>query len=676
MAAPALARYIQGQATVSADNLNTFVQSCDTVVQLRGLVGLPGMQVFVRGRLAANDGGGGNYYWNAASTGPDNGSTIIVPTGAGTGAWIQISFLVTIPGVFNVKSYGAKVDGLTDDTAAFRTALAAVGAAGGGILIIPGLMAVASASVGASPFVLPSNITLLGYSRDMCGIKITGSSEVTCLFTSTNTVSTGFEGLNIQGNNVNSVNNTTGCWYITNTGSVAMSNFFMRNCRVQNFAKSYWVFAQIVTGTAGISDVVVDNNDWLSFSGNNPGPSSSGVSSSMFAAQGNGSANVTDVQVTANTADGSHVKTFATCWDGTVHSVIKNNYLTNFGSDSSAGHAASCLLVYDNSGLAPATRSPKDVYIEDNTLIGVFTCGVQATAAYNVQVRGGYISGQSDTTTALPYGGVAFNETSGSVEGVFFENNYIGINITAPSDVTATPVGDILIRGNRINSNVSNAVGVWLHGEPNSASPFRTLSVDGNSIVLSGSGTVGLRASGGASTALPTVLICNNVIEATGQVISLDDGVGGAISANLVRIQGNYLGGAFASAAIANGGSPSSPIELFNNTLDGASHTGNAAGLAIGGATAIVIDGMVVKNFTTGSGACMSLSGCRGSMRGVQIVNVASGNVPASTDFGLFLPTWSAEQGTFIQNLKPTGSGHLLGYTNTTAVSGTTWTEL
>lgn len=92
MTAPSLQVYIQGQGSVNSDNLNTFEQTCNNVVDLRAFVGALGVQVYMRGYVSAGDGGQGEFYWNASGTGPDdNGITNIVPTNAAVGCWTRLS---------------------------------------------------------------------------------------------------------------------------------------------------------------------------------------------------------------------------------------------------------------------------------------------------------------------------------------------------------------------------------------------------------------------------------------------------------------------------------------------------------------------------------------------------------------------------------------------------------
>jgi len=92
MSAPSLSTYQNGSGQVSSDNLNTFCQTCDTIAQLRAFTGIVGIQVYVRGFSAVNDGGQGNFYWNIAGSQVDNGTTVIVPSSAATGAWNRLNF--------------------------------------------------------------------------------------------------------------------------------------------------------------------------------------------------------------------------------------------------------------------------------------------------------------------------------------------------------------------------------------------------------------------------------------------------------------------------------------------------------------------------------------------------------------------------------------------------------
>lgn len=72
----------------------------------------------ILGYYTAGDGGGGTFYWDATSTDTDNDGTIIQATGVTTGRWLRV-----YDGAVNVKWFGAKIDGTTDDSSSIQTTL-------------------------------------------------------------------------------------------------------------------------------------------------------------------------------------------------------------------------------------------------------------------------------------------------------------------------------------------------------------------------------------------------------------------------------------------------------------------------------------------------------------------------------------------------------------------------
>lgn len=66
------------------------VNSIPTIAALRTFTGQSqNMAIMVEGSAAAGDGGAGSYFWNSTDVTPDNGTTVIQPTGIATGRWNQ-----------------------------------------------------------------------------------------------------------------------------------------------------------------------------------------------------------------------------------------------------------------------------------------------------------------------------------------------------------------------------------------------------------------------------------------------------------------------------------------------------------------------------------------------------------------------------------------------------------
>ena len=92
MTAPQLTQFAPGTpvTSVSADQLNTMMQTCDNFTQLRAFVGVPGLTVFARGGATIADGQQGIFGWATGAAVDDNVNTI-VPTLAFKGSWKRLT---------------------------------------------------------------------------------------------------------------------------------------------------------------------------------------------------------------------------------------------------------------------------------------------------------------------------------------------------------------------------------------------------------------------------------------------------------------------------------------------------------------------------------------------------------------------------------------------------------
>ena len=88
------------------------------IAQLRARKGTVNALAETLGYYTPSDGGGNTYQWNNSSVLSDNGGSVIAVTGVATGRWISTSSTV------NLKQFGAKGDGTTNDTAAVAAAIA------------------------------------------------------------------------------------------------------------------------------------------------------------------------------------------------------------------------------------------------------------------------------------------------------------------------------------------------------------------------------------------------------------------------------------------------------------------------------------------------------------------------------------------------------------------------
>lgn len=123
------------------------------------------------GYYAPGDGGGGEFFWDASSTEPDNRGTIIIPdSNPTTGRWKRV-----LGGPLSVKWFGAKGNDI-DDTDAIEAAMAATPSAGESIIFPGGMYRI------TSDITLPATISTIfdrGASvNPASGVTVTANSEM------------------------------------------------------------------------------------------------------------------------------------------------------------------------------------------------------------------------------------------------------------------------------------------------------------------------------------------------------------------------------------------------------------------------------------------------------------------------------------------------------------------
>lgn len=595
------------------------------------------------------------------------------------------------PQTINIRIFGAVCDGSTDDYNALTNALAYVTAIGGGTLYIPGIMAIASAHlVSNGCFHINSNTKLMG-TPGVSGITVTGNSVMpAALFLSnganSNFQNIHFEGLTFTGNNTAVGVNTEGFWELNPTGSVPSSGFKIRNCVFVNWKQSYWIGFRNDTGTADVYDIEVSGCRFISQTGNNIGQSNIGISNWCLLFQGNTNAFVRDFVVRDNFCEATWIKGLSVCFSNTHSGSFINNQVVNGGTNINNETGAYAFICYDNSYLLDPSHqggihAPHDIDFVANHVVNQRSCGLYCASCYHINWIGGSVTGQYDPNVGgtLPLAGLSFNSTSGTISNTNISSCLQGIWVTG-LDLSNTGLvyGDVGVNNVKIDSFTANSCGIKISGQTDTSfTPKPSIIISNCSVEVAGATSTGFSLLGPSSAPLPYVTISScNVYATYTCLIHQADSSANPGYAYLLSVTDCSFRGPCTNALVTVPTTTHTPLNISNCTFDGSlisSVNTNASGLVLDGETQLNLSNLWFENFSAGTtNHYISLGGCKGSMRGVQAVNCSRG--PVSADFGLALPTWSAQQGAFIQNLQPSGAGHLIGYTNTNG--STTWTEL
>lgn len=169
--------------------------------------------------------------------------------------------------VFNVLNYGAKGDGVTDDTQAIQNAINAAAKAGGGEVYIPGgTYIVSGANSDGGCLTLKSNVTLNGERIGLATLKLAdGSSQDIAGLVHTSatgdTVNATLSNLTLDGNKDNTRGTVDGLVTGSATGGNAHTdNLTIAGVELRNFSGDGFD-AQALTSQSQVTDSLAHDND-------------------------------------------------------------------------------------------------------------------------------------------------------------------------------------------------------------------------------------------------------------------------------------------------------------------------------------------------------------------------------------------------------------------------------
>jgi len=566
--------------------------------------------------------------------------------------------------------------GVADNTAAIIAALAALHAAGGGVLQLQaGNYQVASATLGGTGISLPSNVTVRGMGVGLTTITVTGTTACYLFYNGKCASNQRICDLTAIGNNTAS-NNSDGSFYWVNSREASspvdpatadVRNCVVENVRLENFGGDQWIWFTALNSTYSIYDVGVRNLQAKTYSGNARGPTNIGIVSIIVSTRAEGGL-IEGFFVDGLTADADYVKTAVGIF-GRTHKIwlgglIIRNAFQGYSNADKGGYA---VFLY---GLN-ATDNPTDVVIYSPIIINPFSCGIYIPDSFDVQIISPRISGQEDTADGtIPKGAIALNGPNNvRIINADLSGNAINFAINTATSTTFAADMDLQVIGG--SGRGASDTGVKIR-------PGGAYSTAG------GIHFYGYRDTGSAEGAVKmfpslTLGFVDVTFESfdfgsTKHAINLNAStVASHSNAGIVFRNGRISAAGAAYYSFAATGTNTGKLTVDNITFDSTPDFH----VVMGASTAVEI----LRNHFSGtpSTANMELSGTQGIMQDNVAANGLALVSTTGTALGESAPTWAAGPGAFVQN-------RVAGWTGTTPnkycllgwmwESGTTWSEV
>lgn len=309
--------------------------------------------------------------------------------------------------------------------------------------------------------VTADNINIIGHGYENTSITITGASE--CGFISATAIDNiRLSGIHFYGNGVGSsgVQVPGTFFYYDNTGGSANhSGIMIEECKIENCKVAGWITIVNQINTYSISDIKINDNYFVSYSGNDPDNNDTGVRADNIRFSTAGTGYIEDFEIESNWSDAEYIKGAIFVKGNVRYGNISFNNIFNAGQDGSNNDKGSYAIT--------AYSGPYGIDFNHNEIYDPYSCGFYLLAFHDGSLTGNRISGQEDTDdSTLSKGAIVLaNSYNVSVDGGVIKDSAFGLIIQPNSYDSNISVGGGLVvkncstRGIMIREHATALVG-------------------------------------------------------------------------------------------------------------------------------------------------------------------------------------------------------------------------
>jgi len=539
-------------------------------------------------------------------------------------------------GIVRAPWFGAKGDGINDDTAELQAALTA---SEGKFLTLRGLS-----------YLITTTLTGVDDIEVWHGTLVPSTAAAHPVISFTNKTNWQLRKIWFKSDYPTDLDYGTskiGAVYFTNSTANALENMAIEDCTFSDFADNYWIYGSI-SSTGVIKDFRFCRNRVLS-TGIGGGANYQAQFHAFLNLFGSGVSDLgifVDAIVEDNHGDFDDINIGLALWSRNKGFRINRNVIRNPGANSTfsaPGTDLNCygIIVYDVVGASgSSTTCGIDGEVAHNYILNPPSAGIYGAGAEDVNFHDNIVVGQFRTDdTTLPRAGISLNDgRKCKVHHNRLLNCWGGVAVVSVYGSETTEVADNYIK----SSTAADAFGFRI-GSTAGTLTASTIAIRRNKVEVTGASARGLRQISDAGSYFGTVIIEGNEWTAAYRAIEMSSAY---LTGRLIFRGNKYLGVCASGALYAS----TITVPLIVQGEEWIMDAMTGLGANFDASTALCFIDSVFVNKISGS-ACVQAIGAQGSIDGIKFRNVDGTKRLVASSLGYTVPAFSGVTGDVVQNL-------------------------